>query len=85
MTTQINELKNEKQCNQQIIQDFKRKFNNKLLEKDEESSLLRNLNKKLLEQIKMLRDVKLENIQLKNKDNKLNMSNQCSLLVSYLR
>ena len=39
MTTQINELKNEKQCNQQIVQDYKRKFNNKLLEKDEESSL----------------------------------------------
>ena len=49
LITQINELKNEKQCNHQIVQDFKRKFNKKLLEKDEESSLLRNFNKKLLE------------------------------------
>ena len=77
MTTHINEFKNEKQCNQQIVQGFKRNFNKKLSEKNEESSLLRNLNKKLLEQIKMLRDVKPENIQLENKDDKSNVSNQC--------
>ena len=64
LTTQINNLKKEKQGNQQIVQDFKRKFNKKLLEKDEDGSLLGNLNKKLLEQIKMLRDVKPQNIQL---------------------
>ena len=77
LTTQINELKIEKQCNQQIVQDFKRKFNKKLLEKDEESSLLRNFIKKLFEQIKMLTDVKPENIPLENKDDKSNVSNQC--------
>ena len=56
---------------------MKRNFNKKLLKKYEESSLLRNINKNLLEQIKMLRDVKPENRQLENKDDKSNVSNQC--------
>jgi DNA repair exonuclease SbcCD ATPase subunit len=52
---------------EQENQDLKKKLNKRLSEKDEENSHLRNLNQRLLEQIKRLKDEKPENQVLSNK------------------
>ena len=58
-----------KQWNQ-ILEQKKQDLKNQLLKKDEEASSLRNLNQRLLEQIKSLKDEKLENQDLKSKVDK---------------
>jgi len=65
---QIKKSKDKNQCNQKLeqnTQDLKKKFNEKLSEKDEENCHLINLNQRLLEQIKRLKDEKPKNQDLK--------------------
>jgi hypothetical protein len=61
--------KEKKQCFQKFEQE-NQGLKEKLIEKEEESSCLRNLNQKLLEQIKTLKDERKENLESKNKDGK---------------
>jgi hypothetical protein len=58
--------KEKKQCFQKFEQE-NQGLKEKLTEKEEESSCLRNLNKKLLEQIKILKDERKKNLESKNK------------------
>lgn len=61
---------------EQEIQDHEKKLSGK----NEESSCLRNLNQRLLEEIKRGRDEKLENQGLKNKVDKLENDEEISCL-----
>jgi hypothetical protein len=61
--------KEKKRCFQKFEQE-NQGLKEKLTEKEEESSCLRNLNQKLLEQIKSLKDERRENLESKNKDDK---------------
>jgi hypothetical protein len=61
--------KEKKRCFQKFEQE-NQGLKEKLTKKEEESSCLRNLNQKLLEQIKSLKDERRENLELKNKDDK---------------
>ena len=61
--------KEKKQCFQKIEQE-NQGLKEKLTKKEEKSSCLRNLNQKLLEQTKSLKDERRENLESKNKDDK---------------
>jgi len=74
LIAQIKKLKQEKKSQQEAQEqlnkneaDHEEGLNKSLFEKNEENSRLRELNQKLIEQIKNLKNAKSENLDLKNK------------------